>query len=88
VIERRTAPPSHNAVEAALGGVTAGLVMARTMTPEERVYWIAWSWGLCGLSLRLARRNGNRRRAELRARKKKRLKPRLIEEAAAIRVAS
>ena len=88
VIERRTAPPSHNAVEAALGGVTAGLVMARTMSSEERVSWIAWSWGLCALSLRLARRNHNRRRAELRARKRKRPPPLLVEDAAAIRVAS
>jgi hypothetical protein len=88
VIERRTAPPSHNAVEAALGGVTAGLVMARTMSSEERVSWIAWSWGLCVWSLRLARRNRNRRRAGLRTRKKQRTKPHLIEEAAAIRVAS
>ena len=88
VIERRTAPPSHNAVEAVLGGVTAGLVMARTMSSEERMSWIVWSWGICVLSLRLARRNRNRRRAELRARKKKRPTPRLIEDAAAIRAAS
>jgi hypothetical protein len=88
VIERRTAPPSHNAVEAALGGVTAGLVMARTMSLEERASWIAWSWGLCGLSLRLARRNRSRRRTDLRARRKNRSTPRLREDAAAIRVAS
>jgi hypothetical protein len=88
VIERRTAPPSRNAVEAALGGVTAALVMARTMSSEERASWIAWSWGLCALSLRLARRNRSRRRTELRARRKSRSTPRLIEDAAAIRVAS
>lgn len=88
VIERRTASPSHNAVEAALGGVTAGLVMARTMSSEERVSWIAWSWGLCALSLRRAGRNRKRRRAVPRERIKKRPSPRFIEEAAAIRVAS
>jgi hypothetical protein len=88
VIERRTAPPSHNAVEAALGGVTAGLVMARTMSFEDRASWIAWSWGLCALSLRLARRNRSRRRTDLGARKQKPRKARLIEDAPDIRVAS
>jgi hypothetical protein len=88
VIARRTAPPSHNAIQAALGGVTVGLVMARTMSPEGRVSWIAWSWGLCLLSLRLARRNRNRQRARIRASMKKRSRPRFVEDAAAIRVAS
>jgi hypothetical protein len=88
VIERRTAPPSRNVLQAGLGGVTAGIVMARTMSPEERVSWMAWSWGLCVLSLRRTAKNRKRRRAVLRARMKKRRTPRFTEEAAAIRVAS
>ena len=88
VIERRTAPPSHHTVQTALGGMTVGLVMARTMSLEDRVSWIAWSWGLCLLSLRRARRNRNRQRAQIRANMKKRSLPRFVDAAAAIRVAS
>ena len=88
VIARRTTPPSHTAIQTALGGVTVGLVMARTMSSEERFSWIAWSWGLCLLSLRRARRNRNRQRAQIRANLKKRARPRFVDDAAAIRVAS
>ncbi len=88
VIARRTAPPSHHALQTALGGVTVGLAMARTMSSRERISWIAWSWGLCLLSLRRARSNRNRLRARLRANMKKRSRPRFIDAAAAIRVAS
>jgi len=88
VIERRTVPPASNALQVVFGGVAAGLVMARTMSTEDRVSWIAWSWALCVLSLRRARRNGNRQRAKLRAKMSKRSKPRFIEAAAAIRAAT
>jgi hypothetical protein len=88
VIERRTAPPSRNSLDVVLGGVTTGVVMARTMSTEDRVSWMAWSWGLCVLSLRGARRNHKRRRGKLRARMKKRPSPRFIAEAASIRAAS
>jgi hypothetical protein len=88
VIERRSAPPSRNALQAGLGGLDAGIVMARTMSPEERVSWIAWSWGLCVLSLRRACKNPKNRRAVLRARMRKRRSPRFIDDAAAIRAAS
>ena len=88
VIERRIAPPSHHALGTALGGVTVGLVMARTMSSRQRISWAGWSWGLCVLSLRRARRNRNRQNAKRRAKMKKQSRPRLIEDAAAIRVAS
>jgi hypothetical protein len=88
VIERRIAPPSHNVIQSALGGVTVGLVMARTMSSRERISWVGWSWGLCVLSLRRARRNRDRHKAKRRAKMKKQSRPRFIDEAAAIRVAS
>jgi hypothetical protein len=88
VIERRSVTPSSNALQVVLGGIATGLVMARTMSTEDRVSWIAWSWGLCILSLRRARRHRNRQRSKLGAKMKKRSKPRFIEAAAAIRAAS
>ena len=88
VIERRSAPPSRNALQVAFGGVIAGLVMARTMSTEDRASWIAWSWAVCVLLLRRARRNGNRQETKLRAKMRKRSKPRVTEAAAAIRAAS
>jgi hypothetical protein len=43
------------------------LVMMRTMSLTDRLSWIGWSWGVCFLSLRNARRN--RSRTRIRARK-------------------
>jgi hypothetical protein len=67
VIARRTAPASANRVEATLGGAMVALVMMRTMSLTDRLSWIGWSWGVCFLSLRNARRN--RSRTRIRARK-------------------
>jgi hypothetical protein len=88
VLERRIAPPSHHLIGTALGGVTVGLVMARTMSYRERMSWVSWSWGLCILSLRRARRNRNRQNAKRRVKMNKQSRPRFVEDAAAIRVAS
>jgi hypothetical protein len=52
------------------------------MNWKERLSWIAWSWGLCLVSLRGARRNRNRLRALKKAHLKKRLAPRPIDAAA------
>jgi hypothetical protein len=82
VISRRSDLPARNKLEAGFGGFTVGLLMVRTMNWKERLSWIAWSWGLCFVSLRGARRNRNRLRALKRAHMKKRLAPRLIDAAA------
>jgi hypothetical protein len=87
VVSRRFAPPAHNRVEAGLAGMTVGMVMARTMSWSERLSWSAWSWCICLLSLRRARRNRSRLRAIKRADMKKRVVPQFIDEAA-IRKAS
>jgi hypothetical protein len=62
VIARRTVGPPQNSMAAAVGGIAVVLVMLRTMSLPDRFSWVAWSWGLCLLSLRNARRNGYRRR--------------------------
>ena len=80
VIARRTAPPPENKLETALGGIPVALVMLRTMSPTDRLSWIIWSWGLCVLSLRRARRNRSRRRERIR--KSPGRKPVRIERAA------
>jgi len=68
VIARRTAPPPGNVLETAAGGIMVAVVMLRTMSLPDRVSWLAWSWGLCFLSLRIAR--GNRNALGARARKR------------------
>jgi hypothetical protein len=75
VIARRTAPPARNRVEAAAGGIVVALVMMRTMNMDDRLSWIAWSWGLCFLSLRSARRNAHKSRAQLKKRAERKLRP-------------
>lgn len=75
VIARRTAGPPQNMVAAAVGGVAVALVMMRTMNLPDRFSWIAWSWGLCLLSLRNARKNSHRRRAQARKRAARQLMP-------------
>jgi hypothetical protein len=50
-------------------------VMLRTMSLPDRLSWIVWSWGLCLLSLRNARRNSYRRRARARKRAERELMP-------------
>jgi hypothetical protein len=81
VIARRTAGPPQNTVEAAVGGIAVALVMMRTMSLPDRFSWIAWSWGLCLLSLRNARRNRYKRRARGRKAAERQLTP-AIEAAA------
>jgi hypothetical protein len=72
VIARRTVPAPSNRVEAALGGAMVALLMVRTMSLTDRLSWIGWSWGLCFLSLRNARRTryGTRIRARKNAERK------------------
>jgi hypothetical protein len=75
VIARRTAGPSQTTVAAAAAGIAVALVMMRTMSLPNRFSWIVWSWGLCLLSLRNARRNSSRRRARARKRTERELMP-------------
>jgi hypothetical protein len=75
VIARRTAPAPRNRVEMAAGGIVVALVMMRTMNVSDRFSWAAWSWGLCFLSLRSARRNANKSRARLKKRTERKLRP-------------
>jgi len=63
VIARRTVSPPGNMVETAAGGIMVAAVMMRTMSPLDRLSWLAWSWGLCFLSLRVASINGKKRGA-------------------------
>ncbi len=81
VIARRTVPAPVNKVEAALGGVTVGLLILRTMSTTDRISWLVWSWGLCFVSLRVAR--ANRRMVRIRRRHPSfgRLAPRMEEAA-------
>jgi hypothetical protein len=74
VIARRTPSLPRNKVEAALGGITVGLTMMRTMSLSDRLSWLVWSWGLCVLSLR----NARRKRYKLRARSRERADKKLI----------
>lgn len=62
VIARRTARPPTTAVQSAFSGIMVGVVMLRTMDPTERISWLAWSWGLCFLSLRQSRRSDRKQR--------------------------
>jgi hypothetical protein len=75
VIARRTAPAPRNRLETAAGGIEVALVMMRTMNLGDRLSWMAWSWGLCFLSLRSARRNANKSRARLKKRMERKLRP-------------
>jgi hypothetical protein len=75
VIARRTAPPPRNVFETAAGGIMVADVMMRTMSLSDRLSWLAWSWGLCFLSPRLARRNGNALGSRGRKRADKKLAP-------------
>jgi len=75
VIARRTVPPPQNRLEMAAGGIVVALVMMRTMNVADRLSWAAWSWGLCFLSLRSARRNAHKSRAQLKKRTAKKLRP-------------
>ncbi len=75
VIARRTAGPPQNAVATAAGGIAVALVMLRTMSLPDRFSWVLWSWGLCFLSLRNARRNSFSRRVRARKRVERKLMP-------------
>ncbi|HMI48127.1 MAG TPA: hypothetical protein VK481_05625 [Gemmatimonadaceae bacterium] len=81
VIARRTAPAPSNKLETAAGGVMVAITMMRTMSAPERISWIGWSWGLCFLSLRIARRNAIKQRVRGRKRAERKLRP-AIEAAA------
>ena len=69
VVARRTATTPTTPIGAALGGAAVGVVMLRTMDPTERISWLAWSWGLCFLSLRQASRSRLRQRTRISKRK-------------------
>ncbi|HEY6088458.1 MAG TPA: hypothetical protein VD771_01590 [Gemmatimonadaceae bacterium] len=87
VIARRTAPPPRGGLQTALAGLAVGAVMLQTMSSRERASWIGWSWGLCFLSLRRARKQRNN--SDLgRMRQKLRSRRRRIDDAAAARAAS
>jgi hypothetical protein len=83
VVARRTAGPSRNVVQSALGGFAVAIVMARTMTTTDRASWVAWSWVLCLVSLRRARTTRHRRRATANARPRKRSRTPPMDVAAA-----
>jgi len=57
------------------------------MNLRERFSWIAWSWGICLLSLRLAGRRRRRLRDRLSGRVKKKARRRLVDAAAAMQAA-
>ena len=75
VIARRTAGPPQNTMAVAAGGIAVALVMLRTMSLPDRFSWIVWSWGICLISLRNARRNSYKRRVRARRRAERELMP-------------
>jgi hypothetical protein len=75
VIARRTVATPANKVETTVAGAMVALVMVRTMSLADRLSWISWSWGLCFLSLRSARRNRSRTRIRARKRAERKLIP-------------
>ncbi len=75
VIARRTPSLPRNKAEAVLGGIAVALNMMRTMSVPDRLSWLVWSWGLCVLSLRNARRNRYKLRARQKERGDKKLMP-------------
>lgn len=87
VIARRAAVPGRGSVRAALGGFSVGLMMMRTLSWRERLSWLAWTWGICLLSLRRARGNRRRPGARDRQRMKRSARPGLV-DAAAMQAAS
>ena len=80
VIARTTALHGPPSFESAFGGAAIALVMMRTMDSAERASWLAWSWGLCYLSLRNARRR--RRKQRIHITKRAPAPPRPVEAAA------
>jgi hypothetical protein len=87
VVARRTALPARSGGRAALAGFTVGLMMMRTLSWRERLSWVAWSWGICLLSLGGSRRNRERLRARDRKSLNRRSKRPLV-DAAAMQAAS
>jgi hypothetical protein len=75
VIARRTAGQPQNMVAAAAGGIAVASVMLRTMSLPDRFSWGVWSWGICLISLRNARRNSYKRRVRARKRAERELMP-------------
>jgi hypothetical protein len=57
VIARRTAFEPARTIGFAVGGIGVALVMLRTMSIPDRISWVVWSWTLCLMHLRFARRN-------------------------------
>jgi hypothetical protein len=86
VIARRTIPPSQGAVQSALGGVSVGLLMFRTMNARERLSWIVWSWSVAFISLVRVRLNRTRLRVAVRRGLKQREQRPLVDVAAAVRL--
>ena len=87
VVARRTAAEPSRKIEMPFAGFAVGLLMMRTMNLRERFSWIAWSWGICLLSLRLAGRRRRRLRDRLSGRVKKKARRRLVDAAAAMQAA-
>jgi hypothetical protein len=88
VIARRTVPPPAGRVEAALGGISVGVLALRTMNLRERTSWILWSWAGALLSLIRARRTRRQLRIRVRESMRKKVRRPLVDAAAAMRVAS
>ena len=87
IISRRMAPPATGRIGNALGGVVVAALMFRTMSPRDRLSWLAWSWGLAlipSISVRRRRRNLQVWR---RARRRARARRPLIDAAAAMETA-
>lgn len=81
VIARRTVSPPASTAALPLSGLMVGVLMLRTMSPADRLSWIAWSCSLLLVSM-LARRKIRRMRwSRMRTRTQKKVRP-LIDAAA------
>jgi hypothetical protein len=65
VIGRRTTAEPASAIGFAVGGVAVAALMLRTMTIPQRMSWIAWTWILCFVHLRVARAHRSRLRVRV-----------------------
>jgi hypothetical protein len=88
VIARQTVAPPSGRVEAALGGISVGALMLRTMNLRDRLSWILWSWAGALLSLIRARRTRRELRLRVRENMRKTVRRPLLDAAAAVRAAS
>lgn len=60
VVERRVANPSGSDIQLAISVFTIPLRMLTTISPEERVAWLVWIWGIWAAILMLRRRRLSR----------------------------